>query len=381
MTTNKRDYYDVLGVPRNASDEDVKKAFRKLALEYHPDRNKKDGAAERFKEVSEAYQVISDPQKRSSYDRYGHAGVTGNGAKGFEGFEDFGGFGDIFDAFFAGGFGSRTRTTTAARGANLQRSVIIEFEEAAFGAEKEFDIQRTEICSRCNGSRNEPGSSSTTCSNCSGTGQVRRAHQSIFGQFVQVATCGTCQGEGKVVTQPCSKCKAAGRERRNRRMAVSVPAGIEDGTQIRITGAGEPGAHGGRPGDLYVLIQVKDHPVFRRDGYNILYAKPINVAQAALGDTVTVPTLEGDTELVIPVGTQSGQTFRLKGRGVSHLNKSRRGDQLVTVAVQTPTSLTDEQRRLFQQLAMSLSDSETDADSDYDKGWFDKFKDTLGGVE
>ena len=379
MTTgSKRDYYDVLGVSRNASDEDIKKAFRKLALDYHPDRNKKEGAEARFKEINEAYQVLSDPKMRADYDRFGHAAAGRNGARGFDGFENFGGFGDIFDAFFGGGFGTRTRTTTSAqRGADLQYSVDVAFEEAIFGAEKEFEIRRVEVCGRCRGSRSEPGASLSTCTNCRGTGQVRRAQQSIFGQFVQVNTCGTCRGEGKMVTQPCSECRGSGRETRKRKLAVSVPAGIEDGTQIRLTGEGEPGSGGGRPGDLYLAVRVREHNLFQRDGYDILYRMLINVGQAALGATVTVPTLEGDTTLEVPAGTQSGQVFRLRGKGVPHLRSSRRGDQLVGVDVETPRSLTEEQRRLFKELSEVLGDPE--GAGDHHKGWFGKIKDAFGG--
>ena len=377
MTTNKRDYYDVLGVARSASDEELKKAFRRLALEYHPDRNQTDGAEERFKEINEAYQVLSDAKKRSSYDRFGHVGVEHNGARGFEGFENFGGFGDIFDAFFGGGFGTRTRTNTSRRGADLQYALTVEFEEAVFGTENEFEIQRTEHCSRCRGAGSEPGSSPTPCTNCGGTGQVRRTHQSIFGQYVQASACGTCRGEGKIITQPCSNCRGRGTERRSRRLVISVPAGIEGGTQIRLNGEGEPGANGGRPGDLYVSIRIKDHPVFRREGYEIIYTMPVNVAQAALGATVEVPTMEGTAELEIPAGMQSGEVFRLKGRGVPHLKSTRRGDQLVQVIVETPKSLTEEQRGLLQQLAASLENGE----SDHDKGWFGKIKDAFASDE
>ena len=380
MTTSKRDYYDVLGIPRDASEEDIKKVFRKLALEYHPDRNKDEGAEGRFKEINEAYQVLSDPKKRTAYDRYGHASVGGNGAKGFEGYENFGGFGDIFDAFFGGGFGTRTRTASASGGADLQASVTIEFEEAVFGTEHSFDIQRTEVCSECRGTRSEPGSSPAPCSNCRGTGQVRRAHQSIFGQFVQMATCGTCRGEGKIITEPCSKCKASGRERRVRKLAISIPAGIEEGTQMRLTGEGEAGAGGGPPGDLYVSVQVQEHAVFERADYNILYTLPVNVSKVALGAAVTVPTLEGDVELEIPGGTQPGQVFRIRGKGVPHLRSNKRGDQLVRVVVQTPRTLTEEQRRLYQELAISLADQETDEDPE-DKGWIGKIKDAFGNPE
>ena len=387
MTTRKRDYYDVLGVERNASEEEIKKAFRKLALEYHPDRNKNDDAADKFKEINEAYQILSDPKKRSSYDRFGHAGVGTNGdARGFEGFDNFGGFGDIFDAFF-GGFGSggggRTRTRTrpsARRGADLQYSVVVEFEDAAFGVKKEIEIQRREVCSVCRGSRSAAGSSAETCANCRGSGQVRRNHQSIFGQFVQVAACDVCHGEGKIISNPCSNCNGAGVERRSRKLEVNFPAGIEDGTQMRLTDEGEPGAGGGRPGDLYVVVRVKEHAYFKREGNNILYTKPLNVAQVALGAKVNVPTLEGDTIVDIPAGTQSGQVFRLKGKGVPYLKSNRRGDQLIGVVVETPRSLTQEQRELLEQLAETLGDSEP-SDIHHDKTWFDKIKDVITGTE
>jgi molecular chaperone DnaJ len=380
MTTSKRDYYDVLGIPRDASEEDIKKVFRKLALEYHPDRNKTEGAEGRFKEINEAYQVLSDPKKRTTYDRYGHASVAANGAKGFDGFDNFGGFGDIFDAFFGGGFGTRTRGASATRGADLQAAVTVEFEEAVFGTEHSFDIQRTEVCSECRGTRSEAGSSPTLCSNCRGTGQVRRAHQSIFGQFVQMATCGTCRGEGRMITQPCPKCKASGRERRIRKLAISIPGGIEEGTQMRLTGEGEAGANGGPPGDLYVSIHVEEHPIFERADHNILYSLRVNVSEVALGAEVTVPTLEGEVELEIPAGTQPGQVFRIRGKGVPHLRSNRRGDQMVRVVVQTPRSLTEEQRHLFQELARSLADQDTDKDSD-EKGWLGKIKDAFGNPE
>ena len=263
MTTKKRDYYEVLGVSRSASEEEVRKAFRKLALEYHPDRNKSDGAAEKFKEINEAYQVLADPKKRTDYDRFGHAGVQMNGgAQGFEGFDVFGGFGDIFDAFF-GGSSTRTRTS-AQRGADLQHQMTISFEEAVFGVEKEIEVRRTEMCSRCRGSRSEPGNEPAVCPNCAGSGQVRRSTQSIFGQFVQVTTCGTCRGEGRIIARPCTTCGARGTETRKRKLAVGIPAGVESGNQIRLTGEGEPGAFGGHAGDLYVGVRVKAHPLFRR---------------------------------------------------------------------------------------------------------------------
>ena len=379
MTTKKRDYYEVLGVPRSASDEAIKKAFRKLALEYHPDRNKGDGAADKFKEINEAYQVLTDSKKRPAYDRFGHAGLGQNGAQGFEGFENFGGFGDIFDAFFGG---SSTRSRTSVRqGADLQYSMTIRFEEAVFGTEKQVELRRTEVCTRCEGTKSEPGTTPTLCSECGGSGQISRGHQSIFGQFMQVMTCGTCQGEGRVISQRCSNCRGLGREKRNRKLVVAIPAGIETGTQIRLNGEGEPGPNGGAPGDLYVYVRVKGHPVFRREGYDIIHAKKITITQAALGVKVRVPSLEGEADIEIPQGTQTGDVIRLKGKGVPHLgSRKQRGDQLVTVVVSTPQALTDEQRRLLRELSKSFGDDGTGATPE-DKRWFDKFKDTLGTNE
>jgi molecular chaperone DnaJ len=377
----KRDYYQVLEVPRRASSEEIRKAFRKKALEYHPDRNKNHDAEERFKEVNEAYQVLIDDEKRARYDRFGHAGVGPIGSadftRDFEGFDIFGGFGDIFDAFFGSGFGTRSGARRVRRGADLRCVIGIEFEEAAFGAEKEFEVRRMERCERCGGDRSEPGKRPSTCANCKGAGQVRRAHQSVFGQFVQMATCGTCRGEGSVIAHPCSGCAGSGRQRRDRKLAVSIPAGIEDGTQIRLTGEGEPGTNGAPPGDLYVSVNVDEHPLFERDGYDLYLSLPLNVAQATLGAVVKIPTLGGEAELDIPAGTQSGQRFRLRGKGIAHLNSGRRGDQLVQVVVTTPRSLTEEQRRLFRELSESLEVEPIDGDGD-GKGWFDRLKDVLG---
>ena len=378
MTTSKQDYYDLLGVHRAASDEDIKKAFRKLAMEYHPDRNKRDGAAEKFKEINEAYQVLSDPQKRSAYDRYGHAGVSGNGgARGFEGFDNFAGFGDIFDAFFGGG--TRTRPNAPRRGADLKYALTVDLEETAFGVEKEISLERIEVCSDCNGSRSTPGSSPSLCANCSGSGEVRRAHESVFGHFVQVVPCNVCRGEGQTITNPCDTCRGSGRERRSRTLEVAIPAGIEDGLQIRLRGEGEAGHNGGSPGDLYVLIRVRQHEVFRREGNDILYTLQINMAQAALGAKVTVPTITDEiAELDIPAGTQTGAVFQLKNKGIPYIRSSRKGDQLVTVDVQTPKKLTDDQRLLFEELARSFGD-DADGIGINDRGFFDKLKDAISG--
>ena len=378
MTTHKRDYYDVLGVSKGASEEDIRKAFRKLALQYHPDRNKSPDASDKFKEINEAYQVLTNQEQRRNYDRFGHPGVGANGGRGFEGFENFGGVGDIFDAFF-GGFGGAARTNAATRGANLAYEFSIEFEDAVFGAEKEFDVQRMEVCSRCSGSRSEPGSQAKKCANCNGAGQVRRTQQSVFGQFVQVSTCGVCRGEGKTISEPCKTCLASGKERRRRTLAVSIPPGIETGTRIRLSNEGEPGTNGGPPGDLFVSVRVMPHDVFERAGDDLLLTRRVNVAQAALGGTITVPTLEGEAEIEVPAGTQSGKVFRLAGKGVPQLrNPRRRGAQLVTVIVEMPQSLDETQRELFEQLAGTLEDSEDFTLKD-GKGWPGKIKDLLGG--
>lgn len=382
MTTQKRDYYEVLGVSKGASVEEIKKAFRKLALEFHPDRNKADGAVEKFKEVNEAYQVLTDSEKRANYDRFGHAGVGQNGAQGFDGFDNFGGFGDIFEAFFGGGTDtrSRSRPNNARRGADLQASLNLEFEEAVFGSERELEVRRTEVCSKCRGDRSEPGSQAVACPNCGGSGEIRRGSQSIFGQFVQVSACNKCQGEGKVVSDPCTQCKGRGTENRRRKLAVSVPAGIESGTQIRLNGEGEPGANGGPSGNFYVSVRVKPHKLFRRDGYDIVHPQVINVADAALGTTLKVPTLDGEADVEVPAGTQTGDIIRLKGDGVPHLGRETlRGDHLITMVVQTPRRLDEHQRRLLQELSESLGENSSEEGDD--KGWFDKFKNSLGGTE
>ena len=376
MTTKKRDYYEVLGVSRNASGEDIKKAFRKLALEYHPDRNKNHGAGELFKEINEAYQVLSDPDKRARYDRYGHRGLGKDAGFGrdFEGFETFGGFGDIFEAFF-GGFGTRTRTS-AQNGADLQYSMTITFEEAVFGTQKELEIERSELCSHCRGTRAEPGNSTQRCPNCQGTGQVRRVQHGIFGQFVQVSTCSTCRGEGSVITQLCSQCRGKGREHKRRKLQLDIPAGVEKGTRIRLTGEGEAGVNGGRPGNLYLHLEVKSHSVFIREGYHILSQMPITIAQAALGDQVEVPTLDGDVQLKIPAGIQSDTALRIQGKGVPR-PRGGRGDHFVNVVVVTPQSLDAEQRRLFEELHETLGKPESTTLEG--KGLFEKIKDAFTG--
>ena len=346
----KRDYYEVLGIARSATDEEIKRAFRKLAFKYHPDRNRDDGTEERFKEVNEAYEVLSDSDKRTAYDRFGHGGAGGIFGRGFEGF-NFGGFGDIFDAFFGG-------TTTAThqapqQGADLHYRLTTTFEEAAFGCEKEINILRTENCSVCQGIGCKPGSQPSRCPNCNGTGQVRRSQQSIFGRFTSTTTCSQCHGEGRIITEPCSQCQGTGKEKRQRSILVKIPAGVDNGTQIRLMGEGETGARGGSSGNLYITLSVQPHQFFSRDGDDILYELPINFAQAALGAKVEVPTLDGEVKLKIPAGCQTGKVFQLKKRGIPHLHRSGRGDHLVTLRVVTPDKLTKKQYQLFEELANS----------------------------
>ncbi|MFH1775214.1 MAG: molecular chaperone DnaJ [Chloroflexota bacterium] len=347
----KRDYYQVLGVDSNATDEEIKKAFRKLAQKYHPDHNRGDGAEDKFKEINEAYEALSDADRRASYDRFGHGGGDGIFGQGFEGF-GFSGFGSIFDSFFGG-------TTTAARqapqrGNDLQCRVGLTLEEAAFGCEKEINISRTENCSRCHGTGFEPGSDPGRCPNCDGTGEIRRVQQTIFGRFANVATCPNCHGEGRIIIQPCSQCRGRGREKRKRTILVRVPAGVDNGSRIRLSNEGEAGTRGGPPGGLYVTLSVSSHPLFRREGDHIIYELAVNFAQAALGAEVEVPTLEEKAKLNIPAGSQTGEVFRLKGKGVPHLRGHGRGDQLVPLFVTTPRKLTKQQRRLFEELAQDL---------------------------
>ncbi|HEX77470.1 MAG TPA: molecular chaperone DnaJ [Dehalococcoidia bacterium] len=369
----KRDYYEILGVPRNATDEEIKRAFRRLAFKYHPDRNKEDGAEQRFKEVNEAYEVLSDPQKRASYDRFGHVGAEGVFGRGFEGF-DFGGLGDIFEAFF-GGTATATRRGPQ-KGADLHCNLTLTFEEAAFGCEREVEIERIELCSRCGGLGSEPGSQLQRCPNCNGTGQVRRIQQSLFGRFVNFVACERCHAQGQIITQPCTQCRGTGQERRRRRLAVKIPAGVDNDSQIRLNGEGHAGGRGGSPGNLYIGLSVQPHQFLRRQGDDVFYELPLNFAQAALGDEVEVPTLDGTYKLKIPPGTQSGKLFRLKDRGIPHLHRGGRGDQIVRVVVVTPQSLDERQRRLFRELAESLGQASLPPE---EKGFFGKIKDAFGG--
>lgn len=349
----KRDYYDVLGVSRNADDDEIRRAYRRKAREYHPDVNDSPNAADKFREVKEAYEVLSDDDKRAMYDRFGHDAEQFG--RGFGGFSDVG-FDDIFSEIF--GFGTRARTRARqapARGRDLRVDVTLEFEEAVFGTEMELEVPRWEPCEHCNGTGAEPGTSPVTCAQCAGAGEVRQARQTgLFGSFVSVVTCPRCEGRGEVITTPCSECRGRQRVHGSKTISIEIPAGVDDGTRIRLTGEGDAGERGGPPGNLYVNIHVKPHEVFERRDNDIYLELPLNVAQAALGDAVEVPTLNGEETLEIPAGTQTGQTFRLHGEGVPYLRREGRGDEVVQVFVVTPTNLDSEQEELFQELSKTL---------------------------
>ena len=352
------DYYQTLGVSRGANDEEIRRAFRKKAMEFHPDRNRTPGAEDTFKEINEAYQVLSDQEKRSRYDRFGHAGVNGGSDRPFDGFDPFGGFGDIFETFFGGG----GRTASQARaGDDISQRITLTFEEAVFGCERDLEIVRIEPCQNCSGAGNEPGTPITSCVTCAGSGQVRRAQRSVFGQFAVTTPCPACNGAGRTIATPCSNCRAQGVERRRRTRTVTIPAGVDDGMQVRITGEGSAGINGGPPGHLYVQVRVQEHPLFRREDFDLVHRLSVNIAEAALGVSKPVPTLDGDpVDLEIPSGTQSGSYFRLRGRGVPHLRRNgrptdRRGDIRVLVDVDVPAKLNKYQRQLLSDLEYSFS--------------------------
>ena len=352
----KRDYYEVLGVARGASDEDLKKAFRKLAFQYHPDRNKEADAEAKFKEINEAYSVLCDANKRAAYDRFGHAGVAGGpfggGAGGFEDF-GFGGLGEIFETFF-GGMGGQGRQAPR-RGADLNYKLNLTLEEASIGVEKEVNIQRIEACDTCKGTGAKEGTTPTKCPECGGQGKVYQVQRSVFGRFTNVVACTRCRGEGQIITDPCPKCKGSGRERASRTISVKVPPGIDNGNQIRISGAGNLGDRGGGAGDLYITVSVATHKFFRRDGDNVVYELPLNFAQAALGVELDVPTLYGPAKLKVPAGTQTGKVIRLKGKGMPLLNRpSVQGDEWVEVRLVTPEKLSNKQKQLLEELGATL---------------------------
>ncbi|WP_209122983.1 molecular chaperone DnaJ [Alkalihalobacillus sp. BA299] len=357
---SKRDFYEVLGVDKNASEDEIKKAYRKLARKYHPDVNKAADAEEKFKEVKSAYDTLSDSQKRAHYDQFGHTdpnqGFGGGGAG------DFGGFGDIFDMFFGGG-GGRRNPNAPRQGADLQYTMTIDFKEAVFGKETEIEIPREETCSTCTGTGAKPGTKPETCSHCGGSGQLNVEQNTPFGRIVNRRICQHCSGTGKFIKEKCTTCGGDGTIRKRKKLKVRIPAGIDHGQQIRHTGQGEAGVNGGPPGDLYIVFNVKPHEFFTRSGDDIYCDMPITFVQAALGDEIEVPTLQGKVKLKIPAGTQTGSSFRLRGKGVPNIHGHGQGDQHVKVKVITPKNLSDKQKDLLREFG-KLSGSEVDEQHD-----------------
>ena len=374
---DKRDYYEVLGVPKTATEAEIKSAFRKQAKTCHPDLHPGDKEAEaRFKELNEAAEVLCDADKRAKYDQFGHAAFDPSmgGQNPFEG--GFGGFGfsDIFDQMFGGGFGGSARTASGpVAGNDLRYSLTLTFEEAAFGVKREILIPREEACSACNGSGAKPGTEPVRCTTCGGTGQVRTQQNTILGSFTSMRPCSACHGTGKIIKEPCQSCRGSGRVRKNTRIVVNVPAGIDNGQTISMRGEGEAGKRGGPRGDLYVSITVRPHKRFQRRGYDLYLELPIPFTTAALGGEITVPTLQNPVRYTVPAGTQSGTTFRLREQGVPRLHNQGRGDMLVTVTIDVPKKLTDEQKHLLEQFAAAQG-NRTKAGK---KGIFSKLRDEV----
>ena len=365
MAEQKRDYYEVLGVSKGASEDEIKKAYKKLARKYHPDLNPDNKEAEeKFKEVNEAYEILSDPNKKARYDQFGFAGVdpnygAGGAGGGFDGGCDFGDLGDICGSFFGGGFGGGRRTNPNApqRGESIRLSLAISFEEAAFGCEKEVSVDRMEQCGTCHGNGCAAGTTPEVCPDCHGTGQVQVRRQTPMGVFATSSPCGRCGGKGKIIHQPCPDCRGSGAVRRRKTIQVSIPAGIDNGQTISVRGQGSAGKNGGPAGDLLVTITVRPHELFRREGTSVLCDAPITFAQAVLGAELEIPTIDGKVKYDLPEGTQSGTTFRLKGKGIPAINGRGRGDQYVTVYIETPRNLNREQKEALKKFAESVGDN------------------------
>ena len=373
---NNTEYYDRLGVSKDASQDEIKRAYRKMSKKYHPDINKEPGAEEKYKEVQEAYETLSDDQKRAAYDQYGPDGANGFGGQGgfggFDGGAGFGGFEDIFSSFFGGG---ATRNPNAPRqGDDLQYRVNLSFEEAIFGAEKEVHYNREATCKTCSGSGSKPGTSHVTCGRCHGQGVINVDTQTPLGMMRRQVTCDVCHGTGQEIKEPCQTCHGTGHEKQSHKVSVKIPAGVETGQQIRLAGQGEAGFNGGPYGDLFVIINVNPSDKFTRDGSTIYYTLNISFVQAALGDTVEVPTVHGNVEMTIPAGTQTGKTFRLKGKGAPRLRGGSQGDQHVTVKIVTPTKLNDAQKEALLAFAKASGDEKI---APQKKGFFNKVKDAL----
>lgn len=379
---SKRDYYDVLGVSKTATADELKKAYRKLARQYHPDVNKDNPeAAEKFKECSEAYSVLSDETKRSQYDQFGHAAFEnggGPGAGGFSGFGGAGGMEDIFDMFFGGqgrgGFGTRRSKSGPQRGADLRLDLEITFEEAAFGVEKEVRLNREDTCDHCQGSGAEPGSEIEVCPDCHGTGEIQFTQNTMFGQMVNVRPCSRCHGQGRITKNPCKACGGDGRIKKEKKLKVKIPAGVDTDSRLRVSGEGEAGLRGGGKGDLYVYLYVKPHKFFERDGTTVLCEIPINIVQATLGAEIKVPTLDGQVVMKVPEGTQPGKVLRLKGKGIASLRNGVRGDQLVTIKVVVPSKLNDKQKDALKKFAEVSGDNINPEEKSFMKKIADLFK-------
>lgn len=378
MAEQKRDYYEVLGVSRGASEDEIKKAYKKMARKYHPDLNPGDKTAEeKFKEVNEAYEVLSDADKKARYDQYGHAGVdpnfgAGGFGGGFDGSFDFGDLGDIFGSFFGGGFGGGRRTNPNApqRGESIRMSIAISFEEAAFGCEKAVTVERYETCDTCHGNGCAPGTSPEVCPDCHGTGTVQVRRETPMGVFATSSPCPKCGGKGRIIHQPCKDCRGSGMVRKKKTIQASIPAGIDNGQTISIRGQGNAGKNGGPAGDLLITITVRPHELFRREGTSVLCEAPITFTQAVLGAELEIPTIDGKVKYTLPEGTQSGTTFRLKGKGIPSINGRGRGDQYVTVYIETPKNLNKEQKEALKKFAETMGESNYEEQ----KKFFKKFK-------
>ena len=378
MAEQKRDYYEVLGVSRGASEDEIKKAYKKMARKYHPDLNPGDKTAEeKFKEVNEAYEVLSDADKKARYDQYGHAGVdpnfgAGGFGGGFDGSFDFGDLGDIFGSFFGGGFGGGRRTNPNApqRGESIRMSIAISFEEAAFGCEKAVTVDRMETCDTCHGNGCAPGTTPEVCPDCHGTGTVQVRRQTPMGVFATSSPCTRCGGKGRIIHQPCKDCRGTGTVRKRKTIQASIPAGIDNGQTISIRGQGHAGKNGGPAGDLLITITVRPHELFRREGTSVLCEAPITFTQAVLGAELEIPTIDGKVKYTLPEGTQSGTTFRLKGKGIPSLNGRGRGDQYVSVYIETPRNLNKEQKEALKKFAETMGESNYEEQ----KKFFKKFK-------